>query len=152
MLISLSSRETMFYIEGNNIKPLAPVIHVSITIANDGFLTILTLRHLNNNRFYANQTKSKEKELRKWGFKKKRVSLSIVAILQKRKRNLFKSRIYFCRMTVCIYQFFMTVRNYSRELSWVNFKGLVFFSIMRTWNIVVWSKKYTQDFCLQLMQ
>lgn len=92
-----SPRETMFEFEWNSIKPLAPVIYVSITMVKDGF-RILTLRHLNNNRFYANQTEFKEKGKGEEGLRKENVLLSFV-VSSFCARNWMKSfKRYFCRI------------------------------------------------------
>lgn len=80
----------------------------------DGFGIILTLRHLNNNRFYANQSGEKEKKVK--GLRKKRVFLSFVVFFffasAAKRENLLKGIFFFAKMTVCIYKFFIRLEYF----------------------------------------
>lgn len=107
-----SPRETMFEFKTNNIKPLAPVIYVSITMAKDGFRIIPTLRPSSNNRFYANQTEFKKKGKSEEGLRKIH-SLSFVTKLHGGSEILLES---LCSMTVCNYHF-LWLEAASVELS-----------------------------------
>lgn len=80
--------------------------------ARDGFGIILTLRHLNNNRFYANQTEGKE---RKKGCEKEKAFCFLLLCFCECKKERNPLRGIFAEMTVCIYQFFIRHKYYFRE-------------------------------------